>query len=88
MANEAHLSPLTYTNTQTHSQETHLKPFCLFVSVSISLYTSRTTELIEKVKRLQTDDRRKKSVPVSSIHQGKEWTPASFSILLVTSVHS
>lgn len=64
-------------HTQTHSQEINLKPFCLFVSVSISLYTSRTTELIEKVKRLQTDDRRKKSAPVSSIPQEKEWTPAS-----------
>lgn len=42
---------LWHTQTHTHSQETHLKSLRLFVSVSISPYTSCTTELIEKVKK-------------------------------------
>lgn len=67
LANKPDASPLTHTHT--HIQETHLKSL-LFVSVSISLYTSCTTEQIEKVREeergLQRNDRTKKSVTVSS----------------------
>ena len=70
----------TQTHTHTQKQETHLKS--LFVSVSISLYTSCTAELIEKVRRLRRNDRTKRSVTVSSAETtGMNKAPPNFSSL-------